>query len=286
MTFAFSLCDSDLNCTFGDYQLSHNFMKIALFLNKDIHANIAYNLLKPELLKHDVRIYYTDQVGKATGKPEALQNIEYQEKERFFEKIAPAYASHKFEFLNESFKSFPFEKAPKVNDKAFISLMKYFEPDLFLSIRFGKIFKDEIISIPTHGLLNLHSGILPDYRGIMATLHALIDQKKEIGCTLHSISDAGIDTGEIINTSSLKTKTDKSLLWHICHVYPAGIVQMKEAIQQLERQVPLEKKTQSLTKGRYFSTPTTQDFLNLKEAGFKAFTEDDYQAMLKTFIAD
>lgn len=261
-------------------------MKIALFLNKDIHANIAYNLLKPELLKHDVRIYYTDQVGKATGKSDTLQNLEYQEKERFFEEVSQTYASHKFEFLNANLKSFPLRKAPKVNDKSFITLMKDFNPDLFISIRFGQIFKDEIISIPTHGLLNLHSGILPDYRGIMATLHALIDQKKEIGCTLHSISDAGIDTGGIINKSSLKTRTDKSLLWHICQVYPAGIVQMKEAIQQLEHQIPLQKKTQDLTEGRYFSTPTTQDFLNLKESGFEAFTEDDYQAILKTFIAD
>ncbi|MDN6280828.1 MAG: formyl transferase [Psychroflexus sp.] len=261
-------------------------MKIALFLNKDIHANIAYNLLKPELLKHDVRIYYTDQVGKASGKPEALQNLEYQEKERFFEEVAQTYASHEFEFLNEKFKSFPLQKAPKVNDSTFIALMKDFGPDLFISIRFGKIFKDEIISVPKHGLLNLHSGILPDYRGIMATLHALIDQKNEIGCTLHSISDAGIDTGEIINKSSLKTKTDKSLLWHICHVYPAGILQMIEAIQQLEHQVIVQKKTQNLTEGRYFSTPTTQDFLNLKESGFEVFTEADYQAILKAFIAD
>lgn len=57
--------------------------------------------------------------------------------------------------------------------------MKDFNPDLFISIRFGKIFKDEIIQVPKFGLINLHSTILPDYRGIMGTLHAIKDKNKK-----------------------------------------------------------------------------------------------------------
>jgi methionyl-tRNA formyltransferase len=50
-------------------------MKIVLFLNKDLQANIAYNLLKSELLKHNVRIYYSDTVGNSNNKPSDLLKL-------------------------------------------------------------------------------------------------------------------------------------------------------------------------------------------------------------------
>ena len=40
-------------------------MNIILFLNKDFEANLAYNLLKEELLKHNVKIYYSESVGSS-----------------------------------------------------------------------------------------------------------------------------------------------------------------------------------------------------------------------------
>ena len=49
-----------------------------------MHANIVYQLLKPELLKHQVQIYYTDQVGHSSKRSEKLQQIEYLEKRKVF----------------------------------------------------------------------------------------------------------------------------------------------------------------------------------------------------------
>ncbi|MDH5599637.1 MAG: hypothetical protein OEY34_10965, partial [Cyclobacteriaceae bacterium] len=62
-------------------------MKIIIFLNRDIEANIAFNLMKSELLNHSVRIYYSDSVGKSDKKPTELQRLEYFEREFFFKEL-------------------------------------------------------------------------------------------------------------------------------------------------------------------------------------------------------
>ncbi len=255
-------------------------MKILLFLNKDLHANLALQLLKEELLQHEVIIFYSNAVGGSKPKPQALTHLEYYEKEWSFTKVAPLVRASKetnsFEFLDEHFSSFPLIQCDNVNSSAFITKIKNLNPDLFISIRFGKIFHNEIIQIPKKGILNLHSGLLPDYRGILGTLHALKDQRKEIGCTLHYIQDKTIDTGAIIKMATLKVNPEKSLFWHVYQLYPLGCQLILEAIHSLKEQDQLPTMAKSDKEGHYFSLPTEANFKQLEAAGFSVFLEKDY----------
>ncbi|SDY00712.1 formyltransferase family protein [Flavobacterium degerlachei] len=263
-------------------------MKIVLFLNKDLQANIAYNLLKEELSNHTVRIYYSESVGNPDGKASDLVQLEYYEKHFFHNEIAGFAKNTKlkssFEFFDHTFNSFPFEKATNVNSEEFITEMKLYEPDLFISIRFGKIFKDAIIQVPKLGLLNLHSAILPHYKGIMGTLHAIREQNKKIGCTLHTIPDAGIDTGEIIEIAQLDVCQEKSLFWHIIQLYPLGMALLIQSILLLQRGDNLKMKKQNLQEGNYFSVPTENDFQQIKNIGMNIISLNDYEAVLLQFV--
>ena len=49
---------------------------------------------------------------------------------------------------------------------------------------YRRILKAAAIQIPRHGVLNLHSGLLPAYKGLMATFWATLNGEEEIGCTL------------------------------------------------------------------------------------------------------
>lgn len=263
-------------------------MKIALFVNKDIEANIAYNLLKELLLKHTVRIYYSDNVGKTANKPSSLETLEYFEKEFVFNELPIFTKKNKiipdFEFFDNNFSSFPFKKCTDINSETFINEMEVFKPDLFISIRFGKIFKDKIIKVPKKGLINLHSAILPNYRGIMGTLHAIKQQNKTIGCTLHTIPNSGIDTGEIIEIATTKVNFKKSLFWNIIQLYPIGVNLIVKTVNTIENdKFPITKK-QNLTDGNYFSVPTKSDFNEIENLGMKILTANDYETILKCFI--
>ena len=75
-------------------------------------------------------------------------------------------------------------------------------PELMISIRYGKILRSKALSIPDLGVLNLHSGKLPDYRGVMATFRAMLAQEQELFSTLHWIDDDTIDTGRVISVGT------------------------------------------------------------------------------------
>jgi|GEM_PF-1207356 methionyl-tRNA formyltransferase len=264
-------------------------MNIILFVNKDIEANIAYNLLKPELLNHSVQIYYTDSVGNPKDKNADLLKFEYFEKEFVFDKLLSFKTDNQidntFEFFDRAdFQSFSIKKCFNVNSQEFIEEVKGFKPNLFISIRFGNIFKDEILSLPNRGTLNLHSGSLPDFRGIMGTLHAIKAGKKNVGCTLHTIPDSGIDTGQIIEKANLHVDYDKSLFWHVVQLYPLGVDLIVKYLKKMNADESFRVYNQNLSIGQYFSVPMESDFSAIRELGMKVFSASDYLGILKEFI--
>ena len=60
-----------------------------------------------------------------------------------------------------------FEFTENIKSKTSVEKISNFAPQLIISIRFGQILQREIIQIPQFGVVNLHSGILPAYRGVM-----------------------------------------------------------------------------------------------------------------------
>lgn len=263
-------------------------MKIILFLNKDLEANIAYNLLKSELLNHNVKIYYSDSVGNPINKPSDLIKMEYFEKHFVFDELLEFInrnqIDHSFEFFNDEFFSFPFEKSPNVNSSEFISEMMEFNPDLFISIRFGKIFRDEILQVPKKGVINLHSAVLPDYRGIMGTLHAIIEGNNKIGCTLHTIPNSGIDTGEIIEIAEIDVDREKSLFWNIIQLYSIGAELIIKNLKLIDSGILLKTQEQNLKEGNYFSVPTKADFEQIEALEIEIIIVEDYLDVITEYI--
>ena len=88
-------------------------------------------------------------------------------------------------------------KYKNVNSNEFISIVKKYNCDLFVSMSFDQIFKSTIINLPKFKTINCHAGKLPFYRGRSILNWALINDEKEFGITAHFV-DEGIDTGDII----------------------------------------------------------------------------------------
>lgn len=84
-----------------------------------------------------------------------------------------------------------------VNSEEFIKQISKFNVDLFVSMSFNQIFKNEIINLPPFKTINCHAGKLPFYRGRNILNWVLINDEKDFGITVHYV-DEGIDTGDII----------------------------------------------------------------------------------------
>lgn len=68
---------------------------------------------------------------------------------------------------------------------------------LGISARFHKIISEQIINLFSLGIVNLHGGELPRYRGVNIANHCILEGASQGAGTLHFI-DPGIDTGPII----------------------------------------------------------------------------------------
>jgi methionyl-tRNA formyltransferase len=167
----------------------------------------------------------------------------------------------------------------KANDG--VQLLDSFAPELIITIRYGHILRPATISRPKHGVINLHSGILPQYRGILSTLYAIANGEAEIGCTLHWIVDAGIDTGPIIAIARRPVERGRSLFWHILSLYPIGVPLITEAVRRLTSGEQLPRHSQG--DGAYRSTPTVADVEALSEKGVALFDAADLREMIATY---
>ncbi|WP_028865673.1 methionyl-tRNA formyltransferase [Psychromonas aquimarina] len=103
-----------------------------------------------------------------------------------------------------------------INDKSCQEFIKKLQPDLLISAYFSQILKKEIISLPKTGVLNIHPGWLPSYKGAMAYFWVLNNGSDRGGVTVHWI-DEGIDTGEVLARKAFTLKanaTQESVLMY------------------------------------------------------------------------
>lgn len=77
------------------------------------------------------------------------------------------------------------------------AFLRRFTPDLVVMMTFHHILRARTLAIPTHGVVNVHCSLLPDFRGPDPIGDALRTGVTETGISLHQV-DTGIDTGPVI----------------------------------------------------------------------------------------
>lgn len=225
-------------------------------------------------------------VGGSAPNNDALRQLQFYE-QRLFGEIFTPLLKETTNPTKRRFRGFaeltphPLMELDHINSPAGINLVQSINPELIISIRFGKILKSPILSMPSKGVLNLHSGLLPDYRGVMATFWALFNGEEEIGTTLHWISDASIDTGEVISTAKVKVQKEKSYLWHVLQLYFSGYRLIEEAVAELSRDTLPISHVQEGT-GNYYSFPNCSDIERFIAMGGKLVDDTEYIEFIKS----
>lgn len=238
-------------------------MNIVLLLNNDIASNLALNLLLPSLKTHNVKVFLSSKVGGNAKRPQALQDLAKFEQHHVYTELerlqtAPKNVTH-FKTFAEISKQYgiKIETLNQINSSEGIAIIKSLCADLIVSIRYGVILKSPIITLAKHGVINLHSGLLPDYRGVMATFWAMLNGERELTATLHYIADSTIDTGGIIASAKIKFHQGKSYLWHVISLYVGGCQIIEQAISNISNNSVLGV-TEQTTGGNYYSFPSSE----------------------------
>ena len=90
----------------------------------------------------------------------------------------------------------------KLRDIDFIHNLKSFNADVFVVVAF-RMLPQKVWSLAINGTINLHTSLLPNYRGAAPINWVLINGEKETGITTFFI-DQKIDSGAIIKQEKIK----------------------------------------------------------------------------------
>lgn len=106
-------------------------------------------------------------------------------------------------------------EVPHINHPDVVALADKLRPDV-IAVFGTSLIKGELLEKGRLGIINLHGGLSPHYRGADCTFWALHNgEPDQVGCTLHFI-DTGIDTGNLIAYVSPEVKEgddELTLFW-------------------------------------------------------------------------
>ena len=104
--------------------------------------------------------------------------------------------------------------------------------ELAITAQYGMLIPENIINTPKFGTLNVHTSLLPKYRGASPIQSAIINGEAETGVTIMKM-DKGMDTGDIILQKTLKIAPDDTYPTLDEKLAKTGILALLEAIPGL-----------------------------------------------------
>jgi len=82
----------------------------------------------------------------------------------------------------------------RLRDAAVLATLRAWRPDLGVVAAYGRLIPDDVLTLPRHGMINVHASLLPMYRGAAPIHRAVIDGEAVTGVTIMRVErmlDAG-----------------------------------------------------------------------------------------------
>lgn len=159
--------------------------------------------------------------------------------------------------------------AKSINHQDSLEIISHYKPDILLSIAGNQIFKRQLINLPTKGTLNLHTSLLPKYRGLMPTFWVMKNNEDYTGVSVFFV-DEGIDSGDIIVQRKIridKSWSQRELIRNTKRIGMDAIIEAIEKIDSGRYDLIINK----IEEGSYYSFPTHDDVKDFYAKGKKFF---------------
>jgi len=92
----------------------------------------------------------------------------------------------------------PVLQPARPTDRAFVDQLRALAPDVGVVVAYGHILKPELLTLPRHGMVNVHPSLLPELRGAAPVEWAILNGLEKTGVTIMQM-DAGLDSGPILH---------------------------------------------------------------------------------------
>lgn len=104
--------------------------------------------------------------------------------------------------------SLPVYQPTTLRDGEALELVKGLAPELTVVAAYGKLLPEEILAVPPLGSINVHSSLLPKYRGAAPINWAILNGEKTTGVSIMYMAKA-LDAGDVILQKSTAIGPDE-----------------------------------------------------------------------------
>jgi len=164
-------------------------------------------------------------------------------------------------------RSIPMVPAISVNAPEYVARIRQLALDVIVSVAAPEIFRADILRVPRLGCINIHSGRLPVYRGMMPTFWQMLHGEPNVTVTVHEMAER-LDAGAVLGTATVPIVPNDSLDRVIGTSKQAGARLLMQVLEQIRlgttSRMPLD-----MAGASYFSFPQDQHVREFVKRGHR-----------------
>lgn len=146
-----------------------------------------------------------------------------------------------------------------INALGNIEMVERIAPDFIFSFYFRTMLCKQFLAIPRLGALNLHSSLLPKYRGRAPVNWVLVNGEKTTGVTLHYMVEKP-DAGDIVDQDAVAIAENDTALTLFRKLESAAVLQLDRMLPMLKKETA-GRRQQDHSEATYFGRRGPEDGL-------------------------
>jgi methionyl-tRNA formyltransferase len=161
----------------------------------------------------------------------------------------------------------PVVATQSVNQPDYLDRVRAIAPDVIVSVAAPEIFKAKLLGLPPLGCINIHSGRLPAYRGMMPTFWQMLRGEPAVTITVHYMAEK-LDTGDVLATRGFALRPSDSLDRVIRETKREGARLVLRVLRDL-RDGKADPQALTMDDSEYFSFPKREDVRAFRRRGHR-----------------
>ena len=121
----------------------------------------------------------------------------------------------------------------KMRDGEAMAIVESLAPEMIVVAAYGKILPEDILNYPKYGSINVHSSLLPKYRGAAPINWAILDGEAETGVTIMYMAKE-LDAGDVILQKTTPISDEEDALQLTIRLAQLGADALSEAVKALD----------------------------------------------------
>ena len=127
----------------------------------------------------------------------------------------------------------PVYQPMKMRDGEVLGIVRKLAPELIVVAAYGRILPEDILSTPAYGSINVHSSVLPKYRGAAPINWAILNGDSVTGVTIMFMAKE-LDAGDVILCRETAIDPDEDAQTLTARLAALGADALAEAVEQLQ----------------------------------------------------